>query len=67
MEEAAPTVPEPPKQPEQQYEIKKRTKKNFGKIKFNTQSYALAPDTRTMFKNLENQLTEGDMDILEMK
>ena len=56
--EEVPTVPEPPKQPEQQYEIKKRTKKNFGHLKFNTQSYALAPDQKTMFKNLENQLME---------
>jgi hypothetical protein len=50
----APTVEEPPKQPEQQYEIKKRSKKNFGQLKFTTQSFALAPDTRTMFTNLEN-------------
>ena len=63
----APTVPEPPKQPEQQYEIKKRTKKNFGKLKFTTQSFALAPNTRTMFANLENQFWDGDFDILEMK
>jgi len=48
--EEMPTVPEPPVvQPEQQYEIKKRSKKNFGKLKFNTQSFALAPDQRTMF------------------
>jgi hypothetical protein len=52
--EEAPTVPEPPVQPEQQYEIKQRSKKNFGHLKFTSQSYALSPETRTMFKNLEN-------------
>ena len=45
---------EPTKEPEQQFEIKKRSKKNFGNLKFTSQSYALSPETRTIFKNLEN-------------
>lgn len=40
--------PEQPAQPapEQQYEIKKKSKKNFGKIKFQTSNFALAPSMR---------------------
>jgi len=41
-----PPKPEEVKQPEQTYEIKKRTKKNFSKIKFTTASFALSPATR---------------------
>lgn len=53
--------------PEQQYEIKKRQKKNFSKIKFSAQSYALDPKTRKEFIELENILVDGDREILEMK
>jgi molecular chaperone DnaK (HSP70) len=58
--------PEQP-QPEQQYEIKKRSKKNFTCIPFKTQSYALDPNQRKFFHEKENELKLGDMDILEMK
>lgn len=57
----------PVQQPEQQFEIKKRQRKTFGKIKFTTKSYALDPRTRKEFFEIENALREGDIDILEMK
>ena len=55
------------KMPEQQYETKKRQKKNFSKIKFQAQSYALDPRQRKDFIELENILVDGDKEILEMK
>ena len=64
-EEKKEEVPQP--QPEQQYEIKKRTKKNFGKIKFTAQSYALDPRSKKDFTEVENVLRDGDVEILEMK
>ena len=38
-----------PAQPVQQYETKQRTRKNFSKIKFSTQSFALSPAVRKQF------------------
>jgi len=61
--EEAPTVT----QPEQQYEIKKRNKKNFSKLKFSSSSFALAPGMRRDFRDQEVSLTSGDLDILERK
>jgi len=48
---------EPVKQPEQQYEMKERKKKNFTPIPFTTSSFALAPAVRKSFMDLENSLT----------
>lgn len=59
--------PVPQAQPEQQYEIKKRSKKNFSKIKFSSQSYALDPKTKKEFTEQEDILRDGDLEILEMK
>ena len=64
----APAEEQKPAEPEeQQYEIRKRAKKDFTKLKFTFQNFSLPPDTRVMFKNLEDQFTQGDVDILEMK
>lgn len=57
---------EPPVE-EQQYEIRKRTKKDHSKLKFNHSNFSLPPETRVMYKKLEEQLLEGDNDILETK
>lgn len=64
------TVEEPPKpapQSEQKYEIKKRQKKNFIKLEFQTSNHALAPNVRNQFFEVENGLTGGDVNILEVK
>lgn len=67
-EEAKPAEPQAPQpEPEQQYEIKKKSKKNFVQLKFSTANFSLPPDQKTMFRNLEDQLLQGDKDILEMK
>lgn len=64
--EEAPVEEKKPEEPEEpQFEIRKRAKKDFSKLKFTVQNFSLPPDTRTMFKNLEDQLTQGDVDILE--
>lgn len=66
--EEAPAEEQKPAEPEEpQFEIRKRQKKDFSKLKFTFQNFALPPDTRTMYKNLEDQFTQGDSDILEMK
>lgn len=59
--------PEPPKviEPEQKYEIKMRNKKNFSKLKFQSSSYALAPNVRRDFKEIEDKLVDEDNEILE--
>jgi len=62
-EPAKPTVIEP----EQQYEIKQRKKKNFTKLKFSSSSFALAPAVRRDYRDLEVSLTSGDLEILERK
>jgi len=54
-------------EPEQTYEIKKRSKKNFTKLKFTSSSYALAPAVRRDFLDVEDNLVQGDLDILERK
>lgn len=56
-----------PAEPEQQYEIKKRSKKNFSQIKFSTQNFGLAPSVKRDYKDFEMKLTEKDYNILEMK
>lgn len=61
--EEAPKVVEP----EQKYEIKTRQKKNFTKLKFSSSSYALAPGIRRDYKDVEDALVQGDLDILERK
>jgi len=58
---------EPVAQPEQQYEIKQRTKKNFSKIKFSTSSFALSPQVRKQMREAEDTLRDGDAEILEWK
>jgi hypothetical protein len=58
---------EPVVQPEQQYEIKQRQKKNFSKLKFSTQSFALSPAVRKQMWEAENALRDGDAEILEWK
>lgn len=58
---------EPVQQPEQQYEIKHRTKKNFSKIKFSTSSFALSPAVRKQMRETEDNLRAGDAEILEWK
>jgi hypothetical protein len=63
----APTVEAPVEPEEQQYEIRQRKKKDFSKLKFTMQNFSLAPETRVMYKNLEDQLVQGDNDILEQK
>ena len=62
--EAAPTV-EPPA--EQQYEIKKKSKKIFSKINFKTSNFALAPNQRKLFMDAEDKMTEQDRTILQTK
>lgn len=54
-------------QPEQQYEIKERKKKTFKKIKFSTSNFALAPNQRRTFTDLETQLNYDDNVILDIK
>jgi len=61
-----PAEPEKPA-PEQQYEIKKRSKKTHTPINFKTQSYALAPAQRKQYQQRETDLVICDNDILEMK
>jgi len=58
---------EPVQQPEQKYETKQRTKKNFSKIKFSTSSFALSPAVRKQMREAEEALRDGDADILEWK
>lgn len=58
---------EPVAQPEQTYETKMRQKKNFSKIKFSTQSFALSPAVRSQMLDAENALTSGDVEILTWK
>lgn len=58
---------EPIKQPEQQYEIKKKNKKTFGRIKFTTSSFALAPAVRKQFLEAEDKMTQADFTILDAK
>lgn len=58
---------EPIKQPEQQYEIKKKNKKNFHRLKFSTSSFALAPAVRKQFLEAETKMTEADFSILDAK
>lgn len=58
---------EPVAQPEQSYEIKQRNKKNFSKLKFSTQSFALSPGVRKQMWEAENALRDGDAEILEWK
>jgi hypothetical protein len=62
-EEAKPVVIEA----EQKFEIRKKTKKNFTKLKFSSSSFALAPNVRRDFKDLEDNLSTGDAEILERK
>jgi heat shock protein 4 len=58
---------EPVVQPEQTFETKQRTKKNFSKIKFSTQSFALSPAVRGQMLEAENALKLGDVNILQWK
>ena len=58
---------EPPKQQEQQYEIKIRERKNYTDIKFQTSSFALTPAIKRNFGDLENKMFKEDMDILSLK
>jgi hypothetical protein len=44
-----------------------RNKKNFSKLKFSSSSYALAPNVRRDFKDVEDKLREEDFQILEKK
>lgn len=44
-----------------------RNKKNFSKLKFQSSSYALAPNVRRDFKDIEDKLRGEDFDILEKK
>lgn len=60
-------VPEPIVQPEQQYEIRQRTKKNFSKLKFSTSSFALSPAVRKTMQEAEDALRAADWEILEWK
>ena len=41
-------------QPEQSFEIKEKKKKNFSQISFTSQSFALAPNQRKEFQEVEN-------------
>ena len=65
--EEAPAEAKPEEPEEQQFEIRQRKKKDFSKLKFTFQNFSLSPETRVMYKNLEDQLVQGDYDILEMK
>lgn len=62
-----PTVAAPEQPEEQQYEIRQRKKKDFSKLKFNMQNFSMPPETRVMYKTLEESLVQGDSDILEQK
>jgi hypothetical protein len=42
-----------------------RNKKNFSKLKFQSSSYALAPNVRRDFKDIEDKLKDDDFNILE--
>jgi hypothetical protein len=44
-----------------------RNKKNFSKLKFQSSSYALAPNVRRDFKDIEDKLRDDDFNILEKK
>ena len=44
-----------------------RNKKNFSKLKFQSSSYALAPNVRRDFKDIEDSLRDADFVILEKK
>jgi len=44
-----------------------RNKKNFSKLKFQSSSYALAPNVRRDFKDIEDKLRGEDFAILEKK
>lgn len=44
-----------------------RNKKNFSKLKFQSSSYALAPNVRREFKEVEDKLRDDDFEILETK
>jgi hypothetical protein len=44
-----------------------RNKKNFSKLKFQSSSYALAPNVRRDFKDIEDKLKDDDFNILEKK
>jgi len=44
-----------------------RNKKNFSKLKFQSSSYALAPNVRRDFKDIEDKLKDDDLNILEKK
>jgi len=57
----------PPVQPEQKYEIKKRSKETYAKLKFTTSNFALAPTLRAQFRDAEDALTKGDRDIFDAK
>jgi len=51
--------------PEQKFETKEKKKKTFSNIKFTSSSFALAPNQRQEFFDLENTLCMEDDDILE--
>lgn len=55
------------KVPEVQYENKERVKKSIQPLKFTVQNFALAPQTRRDFRDVENKLVQEDTDILEQK
>ena len=54
-------------QPEQQYEIKKKSKETYAKLKFTTSNFALAPTLRAQYRDAEDALTKGDRDLLDAK
>lgn len=63
-----PVGPTPPKgkEDQQRYEKKKVQKKQNIPLKFANSSYALAPKTRKAYLELENKISEGDLQILQM-
>jgi hypothetical protein len=65
--EAEPKKEEPPKQPEQEYEIKIRERKSYTDIKYSTSSFALTPSIKRTFTDLEMQMFNKDMEILKLK
>ncbi len=53
--------------PEQKFETKEKKKKSFSAIKFTSSSFALAPNQRKEFFEMENIFCMEDEDLLERK
>jgi hypothetical protein len=54
-------------QPQQEYEIKKKNKKTTTQLTYDTSNYAIPPNIRKQFRQLEDTLFTEDQSILEFK